>query len=137
MFGDSMKKIHAYLYTGKNKNMDQYCMVLVNSDGVQVDSFDGEVRGSVEVKALAQLIMEYGSYAITLYTISDKFFHILNEKKYEKYTNSEWLILKTYLKNHTLGVKKLLRENAFIEKAKNILYEKNSSARGWTVRTEA
>lgn len=132
-----MKRFHAYLHTEKINNREYYCVVVVNAEGVEVDCFDAEVNRGSEIKALIATLMQHGSRPITFYTTSDKFYHILVDEKYKRYTGSDWSVLQIYAKHHKLEVKKLLRENAFIEKAKKILYEKNSSARGWTIRTEA
>lgn len=128
----------AYVHSFKNRklNKNQFSVVIVNESGREIGSFLGDADFSPDLMAINKLIRDYNPKNLVCYTRSSKLHNILYNKKFEKYLNSDWDVLKKYVKDNTFECKYLNKENEFMLKAQSNLNEKNDSSRKWTVRKD-
>ena len=95
-------KVLAYIYTFRNKNLkkDQYSVVVANESGKEISCFIGDVDYSPDLNALNRVLSELKPTEVQLFTKSEKFCSIINNKKFENYNSPEWGPLKTFLINN-------------------------------------
>lgn len=131
-------KVLAYIHTFRNKSLkkDQYSVVVANESGKEISCFIGDVDYSPDLNALNRVLSELKPTEVQLFTKSEKFCSIINNKKFENYNSPEWSPLKNFSINNIFECKLLNRSNEFFEKAQKNLNEKNSSSRKWAIRKD-